>query len=170
MSKVRINLGSMAIAEDNNTTMDLIPPTRLRAISKYVLRSYAMSGSLTLNIKANVSRNPRNYPPNSYTVCNSDSTILQSAVETIQRVVSQREMRHAEKIFKKIIQDQAYRVSITKCLSTYIRTNTCEKLLLGSEDAEVLKVSSLYDKRHINMETRHVTEVLQAPVDCTRKI
>ena len=65
MSNIQINLESNATAENNNTTIDLTPPTRQRAISKSILKSYSMSGSLTLNLIANVSRNPRNCPPNS---------------------------------------------------------------------------------------------------------
>ena len=61
-SNLRISLGSISIVQTNDnstsTTMHLPPPKRKRAISKSVLKSYAMSGSLTLNLIATKSMNP----------------------------------------------------------------------------------------------------------------
>ena len=118
-SNLRISLGSISIVQTNDdstsTTMHLPPPKRKRAISKSVLKSYAMSGSLTLNLIANKSMNPRNCPPNSSILydCNHN---LKSAAETIQIFARKREIRHAEEMMKRTILDQTYRVSIIKYL------------------------------------------------------
>ena len=100
-----------------------------------------MSGSLTLNLIATKSMNPQNCPPNSSLLydCNDN---LNSTAKTIQIFARKREIRHAEEMTKRTILDQMYRVSIIKYLSNYITTNTCKKLLLGSDDSEVLKTFS----------------------------
>ena len=161
----------MVQTNDNSTstTMHLPPPKRKRALAKSVLKSYAISGSLTLNLIATKSMNPQNCPPNSSRLydCNN---ILESSAKTIQIFKRKREIRHAEEMMKRTILDQTYRVSIVKYLSNYITTNTCEKLLLGSDDSEILKTFSLYDKRHIEMKARHVADALQALLGCTEKI
>ena len=161
----------MVQTNDNSTstTMHLPPPKRKRALSKSVLKSYAMSGSLTLNLIATKSMNPRNCPPNSSILYDCNNAHLNSAAETIQIFARKREIRHAEEMMKRTILDQTYRVSIVKYLSNYITTNTCEKLLLGSDDSEILKTFSLYDKRHIEMKARHVADALQALLSCTEK-
>lgn len=53
------------------------------------------------------------------------------------------ETRHAEKMLKRTIEDQSYFVHIIRYLSNFTTTIICEKILLGSEDTEVLNVFSI---------------------------
>ena len=129
-----------------------------------------MSGSISLNQKANKSQNPNNCSPNSshnfnYTVMSQHDCNAQ----TIQRDIRNKEVRNASKKLKETMQSETYRVNIILYLSGYSITNTCEKLLLGSEDLEVLLTFSSFDKQHVTMKARHLADALQSLADNTAK-
>lgn len=48
-------------------------------------------------------------------------------------------------------------------------TNTCELLLLGSEDPNVLSTYSLFDRQHVALKTSHVVDALGVLYSATGK-
>ena len=89
--------------------------------------------------------------------------------KTIQRAVRNKEIQNAFKKLKETIQNQTNRVTIIRYLSKYITTNTCKNLLLGSEDLEVLKIFSSFDKQRVTLKARHIADALQSLVGNTAK-
>ena len=67
------------------------------------------------------------------------------------------------------MQNETYLLTIIWYLSKHITTNTCKKLLLGSEDLEVLKTFSSFDKQRVTLKARHIADALQSLVGNTAK-
>jgi len=59
------------------------------------------------------------------------------------------------------------RQSILKYLSFHIKNNSCDKLLLGAEDPEIMASFSLFDKYHIRTKAVHIADALQALIKHT---
>ena len=70
---------------------------------------------------------------------------------------------------KQTMQDQSYHAEIIAYLHKFLSNNTCEYLLLGSEDPEILSTYSLYDRTHVTTKTRHIIDALIALYDATEK-
>ena len=58
-----------------------------------------------------------------------------------------------------------YRVTIIKHLSQHIKADTCYKLLLGSDDSEIVLSFSAYDKKHASVNARYIEDALHILVD-----
>ena len=54
-----------------------------------------------------------------------------------------------------------------KYLSKYLGSDTCEMLIIGSEDSEVYASFSQYDKQHATLKARHIVEALRHLVIAT---
>ena len=106
-----------------------------------------MSGPLQLNLIAGKSSNLNNSQPNSSSLLDHRlQYILNKHAATITRVVRSREVKCGAKMMKRTIREQTYRQSILKYLSFRIKNNSCEKLLLGVEDPEIMASFSLFYK------------------------
>ena len=115
-----------------------------------------MSSNLSLNIKADLSTNPNNFPPNAF----FNSNILSDCANKIQRAVRNRDVRRSVKRIKQSMKDQTYRTQIISCLSNFISLDTCYKPLLGSDDVEIVSTFSIYDKNHVTVKARHIADAL----------
>ena len=67
------------------------------------------------------------------------------------------------------MRNQAYRVRLINYLSQFIETDTCVKLLLGSDDPEILKTFSPFDIAHVTLKARHISDALTVMVDCCNR-
>ena len=79
----------------------------------------------------------------------------------IQRWVSNRDVKRAAKKLKETIANQSYRQSLIRYLSKHLCNDTCEYLLLGSDDSEILASFTPFDRKHVTMKARHVTDALR---------
>lgn len=118
-----------------------------------------MSSNPILHQRSESSRNPNNNP--NLNLFHESKLI---AVEKIQKFVDNREIIRSSKKMKQTMIDNSYRVGLIKRLSAYISTDTCYKLLLGSEDPEIEASFSLFDRRHVTIKVRHITDALSALV------
>ena len=71
-----------------------------------------------------------------------------------------RYVKHAAKMMKQTIKDQAYRKYIVRYLSNHIASDTCAKLLLGAEDDEILSSFSTFDRNNVRMKAIHIADAL----------
>jgi len=106
-------------------------------VSSSTRKKYAMSSNLKANLKVASSRNPNNCPPNTSSLFHTE--FLNSCANKIQRAISNRDIRRSAKQAKMAMRNQTHRVDLIQYLSKFISTNTCNKLLLGSEDSEIMK-------------------------------
>ena len=147
------------------------PPTlRIRSLPSSVAKQYSMSGSLHLNLKVGTSSNPNNCQPNSSFLLNRENqSLLECHVTVIQRVVRNRYVKHAAKMMKQTIKDQAYRKYIVRYLSNHIASDTCAKLLLGAENDEILSSFSTFDRNNARMKAIHIADALQSLIRFTEE-
>ena len=136
-----------------------------RQLSPFLQRQYSMSSSATLNQKTNSSTNPMNNPCHIDFDINSAYSI--KCASKIQRWVSNTDVKRAAKKLKETIANQSYRQSLIRYLSKYLCNDTCEYLLLGSEDTEILASFTPFDRKHVTMKARHVTDALRELVAAT---
>ena len=159
-TNLSLRLAGTSLASPSST-----PPNKLvylRKPSKSNQKRYAMSSNLEINHKLNLSRNPNNCLPNSKSIFDSD--VHSFCAKKIQQAVSNQYIRRSAKKVKDRMKDQAYRVHIIKYLSSFISTDTCDRLLLGSQDPEILKSFSPYDKQHTTIKARHIADALSIMV------
>ena len=57
--------------------------------------------------------------------------------------------------------DQAYRRYIINYLTAYIESDTCHKLLLGSDDDEIALSFSPYEKKHVRLKAIHIADAIK---------
>lgn len=149
-----------------STALSISSPL-LRKISPNVSSStrikYAMSSNLEANLKVASLRNPNNCPPNTSSLFHTE--FLNSCANKIQRAISNRDIRRSAKQAKMAMRNQTHRVDLIQYLSKFISTNTCDKLLLGSEDSEIMKSFSPFDRRHVQLKARHISDALQVMVN-----
>ena len=122
-----------------------------------------MSSNLNANVRLASSRNPNNYPPNSSSIFNSD--ILYACANKIQHAVRNRDIRRSAKNARKAMRNQGHRVRLIHYLSQFITTDTCALLLLGSDDPEILKTFSQFDREHDTVKAWHISDALTVMVD-----
>ena len=130
----------------------LSPPPQIETyhiMSLSKRKRYAMFSNLNANLKADVSRNPTNYPPNTSSIFHS--AILDLCANKIQRPIRNRNIKCSDKQAKEAMRNQTHRVNLIQYLSKFISTNTCDKLLLGSEDPGIMKSFSPFDRRHVQI-------------------
>ena len=58
------------------------------------------------------------------------------------------------------MKDQTYCTQIITYLSNFICLDTCYKLLLGSDDVEVVSTFSVHAKSHVTVKARHIADAL----------
>ena len=146
-----------------NILTTVVPSQQKRKITPARLRSYAMSGSHTLNQLANMSRNPNNCPNKTDFLYHED--IVNACVRKIQSCVRKREIQRGAKRMRETINEQAYCISLVKYLSEYISNDKCEMLLIGSDDTEICTTFSPYDKHNATSKARHVIDALCATIE-----
>ena len=155
--------GSAPISSPSNINDTEIIKPRYRGLSSALRKSYDMSGSLVLNLKSNSSKKPRTHPPNfSHFIdkCLVSNFVRSSSAKTAQRAMINKEMKYSSIKLKKTIVDQTYRMKIINYLSHHISAGTCELLLLGSEDPEVLASFSPFDRSHVTRKAIHIADAL----------
>ena len=180
LDKYVTNLKLSSLYDDANETLQdslVLPvppplppsnPNPSTTLSIAKRRSYAMSSNINANLKVASSRNSNNFPPNSSSIFSSD--ILHECANKIQRVVKNRDIRRSAKNARETMKKQSHRVRLIRYLSQFITTDTCIKLLLGSDDPEILKTFSPFDKEHATLKARHVSDALTVMVDyCNRE-
>ena len=164
-TKIRSSLSGTTI---DNTLPQETPRKRIRSLPSSRVQQYSMSGSLQLNLLAGKSSNPKNSQPNSSSLLDHRlQSILNKHAATIQRVVRNREVKRGARMMKRTIREQTYRQSILKYLSFHIKENSCDKLLLGSEDPEIMASFSLFDKYHARTKAVHIADALQVLIKHT---
>ena len=147
----------------SNATPVLTP--KRQKLGPALKKSYAMSGSHHLNTIISSSMNPNNCPSNLDFL--SEINMRNMFAAKIQRCVRSVDIRRAAKKIKNAITNQTYRSSIIKYLSKYLGSDTCEMLIIGSEDSEVYASFSQYDKQHATLKARHIVEALRHLVIAT---
>ena len=117
-----------------------------------------MSSNELLNQKSKSFRNPNNCPPTSFLY---NHVVYDRYANMIQNVVRNRCVRRSAKKMRQTMKDQTYRLQMIKYLSTYIQSDSCYKLLLGSEDSEIALSFSPYEKQHVYRKAIHVADALK---------
>ena len=56
---------------------------------------------------------------------------------------------------------QTYQMYIISYLTAYIESDTCYKLLLGSDDDEVAFSFSSYEKKHVHLKSIHIADAIK---------
>ena len=149
----------LILAGSNTNPISKISSTqKTKLMSPSTIKSYYMSSSHQLNRRVQKSTNPNNCTPSSS--ISNYPTHAKFAASKIQRLVKNRDIRHSVKKTKETIKNQAYRCGLIKHFSKFINTNTCKLLLLGSEDPEICKTYSPFDKRHATLKDQHITDAL----------
>ena len=58
------------------------------------------------------------------------------------------------------MKDQTYRGQLISYLSNFISSDTCYKLLLGSDDVEIVSTFSIHDINQVRVKARHICDAL----------